>query len=36
VVVMRFEGDSAESLRRIQEQFRQAILAAKPDAVLKF
>ncbi|MDB5727132.1 MAG: phosphomannomutase/phosphoglucomutase, partial [Noviherbaspirillum sp.] len=36
VVVMRFEGDSAQALQRIQDQFRQAILAAKPDAVLKF
>jgi phosphomannomutase/phosphoglucomutase len=36
VVVMRFEGDSVQALQRIQDQFRQAILAAKPDAVLKF
>jgi phosphomannomutase/phosphoglucomutase len=36
VLVMRFEGDSDQALQRIQDQFRQAILAAKPDAVLKF
>ncbi|MGH8809807.1 MAG: phosphomannomutase/phosphoglucomutase, partial [Noviherbaspirillum sp.] len=36
VVVMRFEGESPEALRRIQEEFRAAILAAKPDAALPF
>jgi phosphomannomutase / phosphoglucomutase len=34
--VMRFEGESAEALTRIQQQFKQAILAAKPDAALPF
>jgi phosphomannomutase/phosphoglucomutase len=36
VVVMRFEGESAEALARIQEEFRRAILASKPDAQLSF
>ncbi|MFC7518774.1 phosphomannomutase/phosphoglucomutase, partial [Herbaspirillum sp. GCM10030257] len=36
VVVMRFEGETEAALQRIQNQFKQAILAAKPDAVLSF
>ena len=36
VVVMRFEGESAPALARIQGEFRRVILAAKPDAVLPF
>ncbi|HEY0843908.1 MAG TPA: phosphomannomutase/phosphoglucomutase, partial [Noviherbaspirillum sp.] len=36
VVVMRFEGESEEALKRIQEQFRAAILAVKADAKLPF
>ncbi|HJV80491.1 MAG TPA: phosphomannomutase/phosphoglucomutase, partial [Noviherbaspirillum sp.] len=36
VVVMRFEGESAQALQRIQEEFRRAILACKPDAALDF
>ena len=36
VVVMRFEGETPEALRRIQEAFRRAILAVKPDAKLPF
>ncbi|MBC7859280.1 MAG: phosphomannomutase/phosphoglucomutase [Burkholderiaceae bacterium] len=36
VIVMRFEGDTQAALARIQEQFRCAILAAKPDAELPF
>jgi len=36
VIVLRFEADNAAALRRIQEDFRKAILAAKPDAVLPF
>ncbi|MFC7516527.1 phosphomannomutase/phosphoglucomutase, partial [Herbaspirillum sp. GCM10030257] len=36
VVVMRFEGENEAALQRIQNQFKQAILAAKPDAVLSF
>lgn len=36
VVVLRFEGDSEAALRRIQEEFRQALLALAPDARLPF
>ena len=36
VVVMRFEADNAAALARIQAQFRQAVLAVKPDAALPF
>ncbi|HJV53891.1 MAG TPA: phosphomannomutase/phosphoglucomutase, partial [Noviherbaspirillum sp.] len=36
VVVMRFEGESEEALKRIQNEFRSALLAVKPDAALPF
>ncbi len=36
VVVLRFEADDAAAMRRIQEDFRKAILAAKPDAALPY
>jgi len=36
VVVLRFEADNAAALKRIQEDFRRAILAVKKDAVLPF
>ncbi|MBP8309625.1 MAG: phosphomannomutase/phosphoglucomutase [Burkholderiaceae bacterium] len=36
VVVMRFEADNAAALARIQAQFRQAVLAVKPEAELPF
>ena len=36
VVVMRFEGESDEALKRIQDDFRSAILAVKQDASLPF
>ena len=36
VVVMRFEAESPQALRRIQGEFRRVILAAKPDAQLPF
>ncbi|HEY0844076.1 MAG TPA: phosphomannomutase/phosphoglucomutase, partial [Noviherbaspirillum sp.] len=36
VVVMRFEGESEEALKRIQEEFKRAILTGKPDARLPF
>ncbi|HEY1044610.1 MAG TPA: phosphomannomutase/phosphoglucomutase [Telluria sp.] len=36
VIVMRFEAESPEALRRIQGEFRRVIVAAKPDAVLPF
>jgi phosphomannomutase/phosphoglucomutase len=36
VVVLRFEADDATALKRIQEDFRRAILAVKRDAALPF
>ncbi|MEN3293617.1 MAG: phosphomannomutase / phosphoglucomutase, partial [Burkholderiales bacterium] len=36
VVVMRFEAESQEALQRIQQEFKRAILAARPDAALPF
>ena len=36
VVVLRFEADNQAALTRIQENFRRALLAIKPDAVLPF
>jgi phosphomannomutase/phosphoglucomutase len=36
VVVLRFEADDASGLARIQAQFRDAILALRPAAVLPF
>jgi phosphomannomutase/phosphoglucomutase len=36
VVVLRFEGDNAQALARIQEDFRRQLLAVKPDARLPF
>ena len=36
VVVMRFEGESEQALARIQRDFKQAILAIKPDARLPY
>ena len=36
VVVLRFEADSPAALRRIQQDFRSALLAVKPDANLPF
>jgi phosphomannomutase/phosphoglucomutase len=36
VVVIRFEADTPEALARIQADFRRAILAVKPGAVLPF
>ncbi len=36
VVVLRFEADNAAALQRIQDQFRQVILAAAPEAKLPF
>jgi phosphomannomutase/phosphoglucomutase len=36
VIVLRFEGDNPEALRRIQEDFRRVLLAAAPEAVLPF
>jgi phosphomannomutase/phosphoglucomutase len=36
VVVMRFEAQTPAALARIQAQFKGAILACRPDAVLPF
>jgi phosphomannomutase/phosphoglucomutase len=36
VVVLRFEADDETALKRIQEDFRRAILAVKKDATLPF
>jgi phosphomannomutase/phosphoglucomutase len=36
VVVLRFEADSPAALNRIQQDFRSALLAIKPDAKLPF
>jgi phosphomannomutase/phosphoglucomutase len=33
---MRFEADSEDALKRIQEDFRRVILAEKADAKLPF
>ncbi len=35
-LVIRFEADDEEGLKRIQDQFRQAMLATKPDLALPF
>jgi phosphomannomutase/phosphoglucomutase len=36
VVVLRFEADNDAALKRIQADFRRAILAVKPGAQLPF
>ena len=36
VVVLRFEGDSEAALKRIQQAFREQLLALAPDAKLPF
>jgi phosphomannomutase/phosphoglucomutase len=36
LIVLRFEADTAEALKRIQAQFRAVLLAAKPDAKLPY
>jgi phosphomannomutase/phosphoglucomutase len=36
VIVLRFEAQDDAGLKRIQEEFRRVLLAAKPDAVLPF
>lgn len=36
VIVLRFEADNTAALKRIQEDFRRVILAAKPDATLPY
>jgi phosphomannomutase/phosphoglucomutase len=36
VIVLRFEADDEQALKRIQDDFRRVILGAKADAVLPF
>jgi len=36
VVVLRFEADNEAAIKRIQEDFRKALLAVKPDIALPF
>ena len=36
VIVLRFEADNAAALSRIQDAFRYALRAVKPDALLPF
>jgi len=36
IIVLRFEADNEPALRRIQEDFRRALLAVKPGAMLPF
>ncbi|MCB1956116.1 MAG: phosphomannomutase/phosphoglucomutase, partial [Rhodocyclaceae bacterium] len=36
VVVLRFEADSEEAIRRIQDAFREAILSVWPGLALPF
>jgi len=36
VIVLRFEADNPAALKRIQEDFRRALLEVKPDAELPF
>ena len=36
LIVLRFEADTTEALKRIQAQFRDVLLAAKPDAKLPY
>jgi len=36
VIVLRFEADTAEALRRIQDDFRRVLLGVKADAELPF
>jgi len=36
VLVMRFDGDNKDALARIQNAFREQLLAVRPDLVLPF
>jgi len=36
IIVLRFEADNAEALSRIQHEFREALLALKPNTDLPF
>jgi phosphomannomutase/phosphoglucomutase len=35
-LVMRFEGDNKDALKRIQDEFRKAVIAIDPNLVLPF
>jgi len=35
-LVVRFEGDDSEALRRVKERFREVLLAIEPELVLPF
>jgi len=36
VIVLRFEADDEAALKRIQDDFRRALVAVKPEAQLPF
>ena len=36
VIVLRFEGDTPQALKRIQEEFRKTLQPLKPGAALPF
>jgi phosphomannomutase/phosphoglucomutase len=36
IIVLRFEAETEASIKRIQDDFRKAILAVKPEAKLPF
>jgi phosphomannomutase/phosphoglucomutase len=36
LIVLRFEADNEAAIQRIQAQFRDVLLAAKPDATLPY
>ncbi len=36
VLVLRFDADDEDTLRRVQEAFRKQLLAIKPDMELPF
>ncbi|MBF5012876.1 hypothetical protein, partial [Burkholderia pseudomultivorans] len=36
VVVLRFEAETQDGLKRIQDDFRRVLTAAKPDVTLPF
>jgi phosphomannomutase/phosphoglucomutase len=36
VIVLRFEGDTEDALKRIQEEFRKVLQPLKPEAALPY
>lgn len=36
VIVLRFEANDKEALKRIQEDFRQVILLARPNIIMPY